>query len=577
MPITPSTNVRILKIPIEIDNKNQLTFSSVSDQTSYFLGISDHIEINDSQYQRKDGILYFPENIDSIINYNYCMYQNENYSNKWFYAFITNMEYENDGTTRIYLETDVFQTWQFDLTWKQSFIEREHVSVANDLIGANRLPEDFETGEYVVNKSYNVSELSAYYVIAYVGNKIKRTGGDISVGQNGYKYNGLYSSVTFIVCNDTGFATMMGYMAEEDNSNNILTIFTIPKVAYSPPDTSSFYTDGYFILTQNYYNTPTYINSNLLDALTTSFKFEGLNALGYTPKNRKLLQYPYVYLGLNPPMGDKRVYRYEDFNNFQPDFTLCSEINPNPSVMVIPNGYRQKQNTINAGNTEDMAALNGYPTISYKTDVYNTWLAQNGSIINLSMQQENLNYQQQKINAITGQAANSINAGIGTTSNIASGNLGGSIGSYLSGLSSSLTGGANLAIAQKNHELNVKMQMAQIEKQKLLPDNATLTSSNATTLGYGYVNHNIFTQYCIREEYARRIDKFFDMYGYLTNMVKLPNLSTRSNWNYVKTIGANIVADIPQIDLQKIKDIFDNGVTLWHNPSTFLDYSQTNS
>lgn len=132
MALTPNTNIRILKLPLEIDNKNQLTFSSLQAQYDYFLGISNYIEIDEAYYQRKDNILMWPAHIDSIIEYNYCMYQNENYSDKWFFAFITNMEYENDGTTRVYLQTDVFQTWQFDLTWKQSFIEREMINVASD-------------------------------------------------------------------------------------------------------------------------------------------------------------------------------------------------------------------------------------------------------------------------------------------------------------------------------------------------------------------------------------------------------------------------------------------------------------
>lgn len=235
MALTPNTNIRILKLPLEIDNKNQLTFSSLQAQYDYFLSITNHIEIDEAYYQRKDNILMWPAHIDSIIEYNYCMYQNENYSGKWFFAFITNMEYENDGTTRLYLQTDVFQTWQFDLTWKQSFIEREHIAVSNDTIGANRLSEDFETGEYIINENYDISDLDSYYVIAYVGSSIKVQGGsDITVSQDGYKYNGLYSSVTFIICNDTGFATIMGYMDYEDNSNNILTIFTVPKLAYRP-------------------------------------------------------------------------------------------------------------------------------------------------------------------------------------------------------------------------------------------------------------------------------------------------------------------------------------------------------
>lgn len=127
-----------------------------------------------------------------------------------------------------------------------------------------------------------------------------------------------------------------------------------------------------------------------------------------------------------------------------------------------------------------------------------------------------------------------------------------------------------------NHDFYIKQQMAQVEKQKLLPDKVNMSSSNATLIGYGLVDKNILTRYTIKKEFAERIDKFFDMYGYLTNNVKIPNLNNRPNWNYVKTIGANIIANIPQQDLQVLKNMFDNGITLWHNKDTFLDYSQNN-
>ena len=117
--------------------------------------------------------------------------------------------------------------------------------------------------------------------------------------------------------------------------------------------------------------------------------------------------------------------------------------------------------------------------------------------------------------------------------------------------------------------------MAQIEKQEMLPNTAHLGTS-ATLLGYDLLNDGVFTRYTIKSQFARKIDKYFDMYGYLTNERKVPNLNNRPNWNYVKTIGANIIGNIPQYDLQMIKNIFDNGVTLWHNSSTFLDYSQNN-
>lgn len=53
--------------------------------------------------------------------------------NKWFYAFITNMTYVNDNRTDITITTDVFQTWQFDINFKESFIEREMIAVSDDV------------------------------------------------------------------------------------------------------------------------------------------------------------------------------------------------------------------------------------------------------------------------------------------------------------------------------------------------------------------------------------------------------------------------------------------------------------
>mgnify|MGYP007037174509 CR=1 FL=1 len=80
----------------------------------------------------------------------------------------------------------------------------------------------------------------------------------------------------------------------------------------------------------------------------------------------------------------------------------------------------------------------------------------------------------------------------------------------------------------------------------------------------------------IRPEKARIIDNYFNMFGYKVSTVKTPNITGRRNWNYVKTIGCYIDADIPQTDLQEIKNMFDKGVTFWHNPATFMDYSQNN-
>jgi len=80
----------------------------------------------------------------------------------------------------------------------------------------------------------------------------------------------------------------------------------------------------------------------------------------------------------------------------------------------------------------------------------------------------------------------------------------------------------------------------------------------------------------VRAEIAKLVDDYFSAYGYKVATWKTPNLTGRSNWNYVKLNQANIIANIPQEDLDEIKQIFLNGVTIWHKTAYFLDYSQNN-
>ena len=129
--VTPSSSIYLLNVPFDSNQKHQMWFKSTSDQTNYFKSCILY-QFNELSYIRQTRTLRIEKNFDKLYDVNYCMYKNENYSNKWFYAFITGMRYINDNVTEISINTDVFQTWQFDLIYKQSFIEREIVPVADD-------------------------------------------------------------------------------------------------------------------------------------------------------------------------------------------------------------------------------------------------------------------------------------------------------------------------------------------------------------------------------------------------------------------------------------------------------------
>ena len=224
MPITPQTNIRLLKTPFELDNKNQLTFATLKAQTTYFLSLT-HIEEDNCTYQRKDNVIRFPAHIDTIIGYNYCMYQNENYSEKWFYAFITNMRYLNDNCTEISIATDVFQTWQFDFTFKASFVEREMIAVANDTPGANLLPESLETGEFIINNTIGSVDFDPVFVIAYADNEF--TYGGTTYTFDGTEINGIPQAAMFILTNN--LRTLLTQINADGKGDKVVTAFCIPK------------------------------------------------------------------------------------------------------------------------------------------------------------------------------------------------------------------------------------------------------------------------------------------------------------------------------------------------------------
>ena len=83
----------------------------------------------------------------------------------------------------------------------------------------------------------------------------------------------------------------------------------------------------------------------------------------------------------------------------------------------------------------------------------------------------------------------------------------------------------------------------------------------------------------LRTEYAQKIDKYFDMYGYNISAVQSPNWSNRSHYNYIKTSGIDIYGTVAKNDKEEIANIFNNGVTFWHmsNGATYGTYDTNNT
>lgn len=551
--ITPQSDVYLLKVPLEIDNENQLTFANAEAQYDYFKSLP-KVGFDDFTYIRKESVLRIPALIDNLYNYNYVMYRNDAYSNKWFYAYITGMTYMNDNVTDVSIATDTFQTWQFELNYKKTFVEREHVN--DDTAGLHTIPEGLELGEYEIVDLRNsplwesddpptpaTDWLPCFCVTAFPPNKTSNLQANgRAQGDNGY-VGGVYSTLHFIVPLNLAGADYIIKAYEDDidiTTDAIINIFMVPRCCVHYLSNNFTTIDGTEIgVLYNYY-------------VSNEYQLQQPNVLAenYTPVNKKLLSYPFSYFYLSNNNGEDIIYHYEDFpienvsGNTARTMTYKKAIVPSTSLSAKLYFTKYKSYTEQAGYGTKMYQYGityaKVPVCAWTTDYYTNWLTQNG-----------------------------INVGASTIGGVAGGLLGVAGGIAFANPIAMVSGGLSIASTIAN-------TIGETHKAEAIPPQAN-GDINTGDFNFNFLRNSIsIYEMSIRPEMAKIIDAYFSAYGYKVNEVKVPNITGRRNWNYVKTIGCYIEADIPQEDLQQIKDLFNKGITFWHNPATFADYSQNN-
>ena len=547
MAITPSTNVYLLKSPIELDNLNQLTFANRDAQINYFSSLP-RIELHNFTYQRKDGVIRVPIQIDSILEYNYVMYQNDNYSDKWFFAFIESMEFINDNMTAIYIKTDCYQTWMFDIDIKRSYVIREHTN--NDTVGANTIPENFEKGDMIATNCTPITYLKDLVDAGsdYPDQYVIVVGSTIELDSTSYpkvsgeSFNGLFTGLSYYCFPDEdSVSTMLAAVTVGSGTQittDIVTIFMAPRIlvgygnwGYDEVNTSQ---GKYYVHKITSANVDSIRGYTYTVNIPTSID-------GYTPVNKKLLTGEFNRLMLTNYVGVTQDYRYELFHGNNIQFKLRGALSPSCPISIYPVNYLRDTDAQYSSGCYSVPAP-PLPLCNWNTDQYTNWLASTSHT-------RSMQYFHARVNQIVGMGESIISAVAGGSAN---------------------TIGNQLGSIQKIEMLNA--ERADHEKD----GNAnTGTISQADTV---YTSSKVFGayQYCIRAEYARKIDRVLSAIGYRTDTMKIPNIVGRRNWNYVQTQAVAIQGTIPQQDLQEIKNMFNNGVTFWHNPATFLDYSQNN-
>jgi hypothetical protein len=579
------TNIRLLSgVPFSNDYKHTRWFDTSSAQESYFLGKTVVHSMTENTFQKIEGknFISVKQNIDALWGVNYVMFQNTSYNVKWFYGFVTKLEYKNATTTYVHFEIDVLQTWMFTMNFKPSYVVREHCKlweadgspVLNTVDEGLNYGSNYETVNVINWKPYNNVLFLVIVTKALMHDRdtnIKT--GDIYPTVNSapqplcyyvhpFKLDGTIpvawdeNSEEIILSNPTD---VLKALYELDGAiNNIVSLYITDYIGVN------LAVDGSGTIT---FPSSQFVNVNIMyeapgtttDSYLNTIFVKGINqyqpkAVTYTNKyadyrtvkESKLLMFPYTTLLLDDLKGNRQTLKNEYIKGDDLIINVRGSLGTSNKTSYSIDNYQVKDNIEPAdlflSNLEN-AVLNNNPNdLPILTDMLGAFLQGNRNSI-----------QNQLNSTIFSGYMNTMSGVISGASSAVTGNAQGVVSS-----------GMGIVGGMANTYFQTQGMIAKQQDINNTPPSLSKMGSN-TYFDYG---HNLSGLYLIKRqitpEYQKKLEDFFNIFGYKKNEVKLPNFHTRQNWNYIQTAGCVITGNFNNEDLQELKSVFDSGITLWH-------------
>jgi hypothetical protein len=135
---TAGTQVDLVNVNWNNDYKDVVKFESKNALNTYINSLqSAGIRLNNLTYAKPDQDILLPIPYNRVNRYNYLRASNPlmpipNDIQKDFYYFILACEYVNPQVTRIRVQLDVWQTYVYDVSIGNCYVERGHIGIANE-------------------------------------------------------------------------------------------------------------------------------------------------------------------------------------------------------------------------------------------------------------------------------------------------------------------------------------------------------------------------------------------------------------------------------------------------------------
>lgn len=550
-----------------IKGKHQRYFESEVDQLTYFQERSVH-RSDDYSYIKDDKAIRLNINLESLRDVNYLVFRNEDFGGRYIFAFIIDLVYKSEMTTYVYYEVDTFQTRLFDIQWKPSYIEREHCRLykTDGTPVINTIEEGLDYGsEYQVVSNYNYTMFNnVFFAVITSSVRLEKSvesdeyqGGSINATETPLNYyivpmrktsNGI---VTMSVGDGTplGLSELFTMLQSERYNDTIVSITITPFLPF---------TFNYDVNSPNTITSSDLIYHVKSDGVKvwkpkdiTIYKTFDLNFSGskYTPfaeeTESKLLMFPYSFAEISDYSGHQMELRLEHLNTSGITFRVWSSVNHQSKWAV---GVKGLNTSGTFADINQSLINNTIHDVPIKSDMLASFLQSNRNAVTMT----NISSGLQIMQGI-GQTTAGVGMMLGSVATATSGSGVGGVGGIGQGV-------GNIA----NGLLQVMNTQAKLRDIDNVPPSINSMGNN-TQFEYGndFIGFRLtFKQ--IKPEYKQKISSIFKMYGYKVHEVKLPNLHTRRHFNFIKTIDCTIQGSMSLPEINELRTMFNNGITLWH-------------
>ena len=398
---TAGTTVMLCNVPWNNDYRDIVAFASQNALDSYLVNNSGpKIDIQSMTYARPGMPVRINVPFNRAYKYNYLRVYNpaqpvhNSDEARVFYYFISNVRYIAPNTTELEIQLDVWQTFRWNVSFGNCYVERGHVGIANsqadDDFGRAYLtvPEGLDIGgEYTIANSYahTIVDIhgSGYGVMVASTTSLTATPGTIEnphlATAQASDFERLPNGCGLYYFDSLAeYKTFMEWVSDYPwISQGIISITVVPNLnqGYFAAYTYNQETGDklYYMYGERVADETITLKSNFRDAMGLPARYQHLT---------KFRTYPYSVIQLTTWSGNPLILKPESIANN--DIKVLMKMHlapPSPRIAIMPYGYNAGawagDSVINAEFLDVQTGIFDLPQFSTVNNSYISFMASN--------------------------------------------------------------------------------------------------------------------------------------------------------------------------------------------------------